>query len=217
MPDRLVTVRSYYDPIAAELAMNLLQSEGVLAFLADSKFVTNTWHLANAVQGIKLQVREEDADKARYLLDEVDMARSDRLAESEELQPMISDSHDEEPDEEEFADTDDDDDYDESEYAHVLPASGGYRVIGTGGDDDFDEEIDEEAPPNPTEATAERAFKGAAFGLIFLPLQFYVVFLLADVFFAGLPMRPRYRRKAIIAAVINVTFLILLTAYLRYG
>jgi hypothetical protein len=196
MPDRLITLRSYYDLLDAEMAVNLLRSEGVPAFLADSKFVSTTWHLANAVQGIKLQVRAEDEEKARYFLGEVDMARNERRTDWEQ-----------DPDED-LDDEFDDDEFDESEHDHLLPITGGYARRSV-------DEIDDETPPNPAEANAERAFKGAAFGLLFLPLQFYVTFLLADILFSGRSLRPRYRRKALLAGIINVIFLVLLTVYLR--
>ncbi len=210
MPHRLVTVRSYFDPLDAEMAVNLLRSEGIHASLADSKLVSNTWHLANAVQGIKLQVPEQDLAKANYYLGEIESARSERLSEEPDMPRgpaarNTDDLEDEDDDDDEFAG--DPEDFDETESDHILPWSGGYE--GNPQDEDL------ETPPNRAEASAERAFKGAAFGLIFIPLQFYVTILLAEAFFGGEPLRPRYRRRAIFAAVVNVIFLVLLTFYLR--
>gem|GEM_PF-3163277 len=206
MPQRLVTVRSYFDTLDAEMAVNLLRSEGIEASLADAKLVSNTWHLANAVQGIKLQVPEQDLAKANYYLGEIESARSERLAEEPAVPrgPAGRPANDMD-DDEDF--DDESDDYDETESDHILPWSGGYAT---------NQQVDEhETPPNRSEASAERAFKGAAFGLIFIPLQFYVTILLAEAFFGGEPLRPRYRRRAIFAAVVNVVFLVLLTFYLR--
>lgn len=210
MPQRFVTVRSYFDPIDAEMAVNLLRAEGIPATLADAKLVSNTWHLANAVQGIKLQVPEQDMIKANYYLGEIDSARSERLAEDRAEFAGSFDrdrSDDEQDDDDDFPD-ESDDDFDETESDHILPWTGGYAAHA---EDDLDE------PPNRAEANAERAFKGAAFGLIFIPLQFYVTLLLADVLFGGEKLRPRYRRRALIAAFVNLTFLVLLTVYLRYS
>lgn len=213
MPQRLVTVRSYFDPLDAEMAVNLLRAEGIPATLADSKLVSNTWHLANAVQGIKLQVPEQDLAKANYFLGEIDSARSERLSEdrseSSEAFDQAADGDDESDDDDDDASEFDDEDFDEAESAHTLPWSGGYAATTA--------EDDHEIPPNRAEANAERAFKGAAFGLIFIPLQFYVTLLLADVFFGGEKLRRRYRRRAIIAAIVNLVFLVLLTFYLRYS
>ncbi|MBI1322069.1 hypothetical protein GC170_02620 [bacterium] len=205
MPQRLVTVRSYFDPLDAEMAVNLLRSEGVEATLADAKLVSNTWHLANAVQGIKLQVPEQDLNKASYYLGEIDSARSERLSENraEFAASFEHDGTDDEDDDEEadYAD-ESDDDFDETESDHILPWTGGYAA--TADSDDLED------PPNRAEANADRAFKGAAFGLIFIPLQFYVTLLLARVYFGGENLRPRYRRRAILAAVVNMTFLVLM-------
>lgn len=208
MPQRLVTVRSYFDTLDAEMAVNLLRSEGIEASLADAKLVSNTWHLANAVQGIKLQVPEQDLAKANYYLGEIESARSERLAEEPAVPrgPAARNTDDpEDDDDDDFVD--DSEDFDETESDHILPWSGGYSTNLA--------EDDLETPPNRAEASAERAFKGAAFGLIFIPLQFYVTILLAEAFFGGEPLRPRYRRRAIFAAVVNVIFLVLLTFYLR--
>lgn len=208
MTQPFVTIRSYFDPLDAEMALNLLRAEGIPATLADSKLVSNTWHLANAVQGIKLQVPEQDRAKAVYYLGEIDSARSDRLAEDRvdsRKAPAAAAIDDIDDDLE--GDYDDSDEEDGAD--HILPWSGGYAA--TYAEDDM------ETPPNRAEANAERAFKGAAFGLIFIPLQFYVTLLLADVFFGGEPLRARYRRRAIVAAAVNVTFLALLAFYLRYS
>jgi hypothetical protein len=213
MPSRLVTVRSYFDPLDAEMALNHLRGVGVEASLADAKLVATTWHLANAVQGIKLQVPEQEVAKAEYYLAEIDTARTDRrtrtLAEASQAgHPQSDDDWDDEDDAE--YDEPEDDSYDESESAHVLPFVGGYART--------DEDDDSEDPPDETETKAERAFRGAAFGLIFIPLQFYVTWILLDIFFTGGRMRKRYRRRAYIAAILNFVFLALLAGlYLILG
>ncbi len=213
MPEKLVTVRSYFDPVAASMAETYLRNVGISAVLADEKLVSNTWHLANAVQGIKLQVPEPDLAKAVYYLGEIDSARSERLA--GDSSPAIRRSgqvnhlDDSEDDDDEFDDEYEDDSDGFEESAHLLPFQGGYA--------DSSEADEDDGPPNQAEANAERAFRGAAFGLIFVPLQFYVTLLLADVYFAGEKLRPRYRRRAIVAAIVNFLFLVLLTFYLRYS
>jgi len=209
MPEKLVTVRSYFDPVAASMAESYLRNVGISVVLADEKLVSNTWHLANAVQGIKLQVPEPDLAKAMYYLGEIDSARSERLAGDAShsiRRPGDVDPLDDAEDEE-FEDDFEDDSDDFEESAHLLPFQGGYAVAAE----------DDDVPPNRAEANAERAFRGAAFGLIFVPLQFYVTLLLADVYFAGEKLRPRYRRRAIVAAIVNFIFLVLLTLYLRYS
>ena len=73
------------------------------------------------------------------------------------------------------------------------------------GDLDQDQEADDFEPePTTRDKNAERAFKGAIFGLLFFPLQFYVFYLLLRVFLSERPLGDHERRKAIIAGVINL-------------
>ena len=81
--------------------------------------------------------------------------------------------------------------------------------------------------PVPAAAGAERAELtraierylvsdlGAALGLLFPPLQFYVSYLLLRVYFSDERLRPRYRALALIAALINVPMLLLTGVILR--
>ncbi len=65
MPDRFVTVASYAWTPEAQIAKNLLESEGIPAFVAGEQ-------VANVFSGVvgeaQLQVREEDAPRAVSLL-----------------------------------------------------------------------------------------------------------------------------------------------------
>jgi hypothetical protein len=49
---------------------------------------------------------------------------------------------------------------------------------------------------------AERAFRGAILGILFLPVQFYVFYLLVKVFISEEPIGDRERRRAIVAGVL---------------
>lgn len=60
------------------------------------------------------------------------------------------------------------------------------------------------------EEFAHRAFRGAVMGLLFWPLQFYVVWLLAKVMDSEDPLDQRHRRYAWGAAVISIPFVVLL-------
>lgn len=156
MSSRITTVRTFDDPIKAKLALNYLNSEGVDAYLSDDNIVMNTWYLANAVQGIKLQVREEDEALALILLEEIDEIQREKYS------------------------PDDDDEFNFNELV-----------------DRFGVIDDEEIKPNQREANAERAFKGAVFGLLFLPIQFYVIYLVGCVLVSQEEMRNRYVWKAL--------------------
>lgn len=64
MSDPLTTVRTYYNPAAAEFVRGLLESFGIPAFLADE----NIARLYSGFQ-VRLQVRESDLPDARQILD----------------------------------------------------------------------------------------------------------------------------------------------------
>ncbi len=66
---RLVTIRQFRDVPNAYLAKGLLDSAGIEAFLFDANIVSADWFYSNAVGGVKLRVREEDAAEALELLD----------------------------------------------------------------------------------------------------------------------------------------------------
>jgi hypothetical protein len=52
------------------IAKSMLDSAGIESFLGDENLVRLDWFYSNLVGGIKLMVREEDADTARKLLEE---------------------------------------------------------------------------------------------------------------------------------------------------
>src|SRR5258706_14063700 len=64
--ERFVTVATYVLPWEAQLAKARLESEGIAALVADENAAGI--YGANAIGGIKLRVREEDADRAADLL-----------------------------------------------------------------------------------------------------------------------------------------------------
>ncbi len=72
MSDKLVTIGTFHTVVEATFALNQLEAEGVKAVLADTASVEVMWHLTEAIGGIKLQVMEEDADRAISILDSHD-------------------------------------------------------------------------------------------------------------------------------------------------
>ena len=63
-----VMVGRYRDLPQAAIAKGVLESAGIESFLADDNIVGIAWHYSNAVGGIKLFVRAEDAEAAQELL-----------------------------------------------------------------------------------------------------------------------------------------------------
>jgi Putative prokaryotic signal transducing protein len=65
-----VTVGKFRDLSEALLAKGMLESAGIECFLADQDLVRMDWFYSNAIGGMRLQVREEDADAATELLEQ---------------------------------------------------------------------------------------------------------------------------------------------------
>lgn len=65
---RIVSLLQYMTLPEALLAKSLLDSAGIESFLGDQNIIRMDWFLANALGGVKLRVREEDAEEAAALL-----------------------------------------------------------------------------------------------------------------------------------------------------
>lgn len=65
-----VIIGRYQGLPAASIAQSILDSAGIEAFLSDDNLIRMDWLWSNAVGGIKLLVREEDAEAARKLLEQ---------------------------------------------------------------------------------------------------------------------------------------------------
>ncbi len=65
-----IMVGRYRDSGEAMIAKSMLDSAGIECFLGDENLVRLDWFYSNLIGGIKLMVREEDAETARKLLEE---------------------------------------------------------------------------------------------------------------------------------------------------
>jgi Putative prokaryotic signal transducing protein len=65
---KVVILRKYMTLPEALLAKSILDSAGIESFLADQNIIRMDWFLSNALGGVKLRVREEDAEEAAALL-----------------------------------------------------------------------------------------------------------------------------------------------------
>jgi hypothetical protein len=68
--ERLVTVRQFRDLPEALLAKSILDAAGIECLLGDENMVRMDWFISNALGGVKVWVRREDADAAAKLLDQ---------------------------------------------------------------------------------------------------------------------------------------------------
>jgi len=79
----LIVVRSFSQPHEAHLACSALRAAGLEATVADANIVAADWLYSNAVGGVKVLVRAEDASVAREVLD-----TPAAVAEGEEPEPV---------------------------------------------------------------------------------------------------------------------------------
>ena len=90
MLDRLSTVATFQDPVAAALARNYLQSHGISACLIDETTIATDWMISNAIGGIKLQVSCLQFERAELLLAQVRAEREEADAQEEPEQTGIA-------------------------------------------------------------------------------------------------------------------------------
>jgi hypothetical protein len=69
-PPGPILVGRYRDSGEAMIAKSMLDSAGIECFLGDENIVRIDWLYSNLIGGIKLMVRQEDAETARSLLKE---------------------------------------------------------------------------------------------------------------------------------------------------
>jgi hypothetical protein len=141
MAERLVTVATFHDPVAAAMAKNFLHSEGIPAELFDEATIATGWMLAGAIGGIKLQVAPIHVERAEMLLARV-QAEQDDAGKDEPPTPTTAIAT--------------------AETAEELQA--------------------EREDREPINKLADRLFRTAVFGLIFWPLQVYVLWLFVQLF-----------------------------------
>lgn len=90
MKDQLITIASYPQPIEAHIAKGRLEAEGILCFLGDENIVSVHPFYSNAVGGVKLKVREAEAERAVEILEQIrgeEAAPNTFSAEDHEPQP----------------------------------------------------------------------------------------------------------------------------------
>jgi hypothetical protein len=79
----LVMLRSYRDPIDAELAKSRLESAGIPALILDKHLASIQWLYSNAIGGAKIEVDESDLDASLELLQEEHSADLAEIPESQ--------------------------------------------------------------------------------------------------------------------------------------
>ncbi|GJD20505.1 hypothetical protein RIVM261_054610 [Rivularia sp. IAM M-261] len=82
MNNNLITIATFGNSVEASLAKQLLEAEGIPAFLMDDDTASMAWHLTIALGWIKLKVLQSDADNAIDILTAVEFINSDTEAPS---------------------------------------------------------------------------------------------------------------------------------------
>jgi len=188
MDEKLITVATFGNSVEANLAKHRLETAGIRAFLADADTADVAWQL---IGGIKLQIPEGDEEVALALLERPFEAVSRRAAGRPRGKKRkvikltaITPAGPRMPSEP-AEDYDEDDD------------EAGF------GEDEDDEE--EEVPE--IDKVAERAWRGALLGILFFPLEFYVLGLLLHILFGRDKPSPALWWKVAVAAVVNLVVL----------
>jgi hypothetical protein len=83
-PDRLITIRHYWDAYEANLASNLLESNEIFTSLTNESLAHNAWHYNVATKGVGLQIRAKDFELADSLLQDVENPSEEKEIEREE-------------------------------------------------------------------------------------------------------------------------------------
>jgi hypothetical protein len=193
----LLTVASFDDSVSASLVMNRLRRAGLPAVLSHENAVTWFWYLSNAIGGIEVQVNSKDAETARCLIEQHEQLTAADAAAAE----AGSETETEELTGDEVADL------------STADAEAETAAVNTANTDQ--EPLDDEPLPTERERNADRAARGAVLGIMFLPLQLYVLYLLLfRVFTSEENLDDRHKHKTIAAGVIN--FLVLVGSYLQW-
>ena len=95
MGTRLVTVATFDQVAQAQMAADAIRAAGIGAVVADAEVVSMDWLLGQAVGGIKVQVRGEDAERAVAELNWAFGERGERLG--AEGEPAADDEEGDEP------------------------------------------------------------------------------------------------------------------------
>jgi hypothetical protein len=179
--DDLVTVATFDNAVAARLAFNHVREAGLPAVLLDENTVAMDWLLSNAIGGIKIQVNSKDVARARQLID--DHQRQNEAADGEPA-PVT-------------------DEMDVESMDALALASAPEDVVS----EEDGPDVEEMPPLSSREQLALYARRGAFLGILFPPIEFYVLYLVIKVFVSDEPLGARYRNMSLVAAVIMLIVL----------
>ncbi len=193
MPGQLVTIATFDLPTKARIAQNLLEQAGIKSVVTDESVVTMDWLLGNAVGWVKLQVLDDDAEKAVSALEE-SLGTGDESVDEDALAAEAVASGKEDGEEPATATT-------------VAPVS------------QSDESL---LPTSERDVYARRLFLTSVFSIAFPPLWFYTIYLFLNAALGEGPISPQgridlFRGAAIMAAGLLVLFTLLMSYWALLG
>ncbi len=65
---QLITIASFNEPLEAYIVKGRLEAEGIPTYIAHEHHISVAWYLSNALGGVKIQIRKEDKDFAKNIL-----------------------------------------------------------------------------------------------------------------------------------------------------
>lgn len=184
MSQKLVTIATFDQAAKARLAQNALTEAGIRAAVADETTVAMDWLLGNAIGWIKLQVLEDDAERA---VAELERAFGEH---GEKLEPVDQEAFEREA---VTAPTESDSPVEEA-FRKAPPTAASAE--------------DEEETSTEREQYARRAFRAALFGLLMPAILFYAIYLLQVVAFTEGRLGSRAWKQAWAAVAMTAIGLI---------
>ena len=174
MAGKLVTIATFDQTAKARLAQNALTEAGIKATVADETTIAMDWLLGAAVGWVKVQVLDEDAERAVAVLEEAlgaddEPVDQEALAVEAEAAGAEADAEPEPP---------------------LAPQPTAPVPFST------DDEI--EPPLSERDQYARRLFLAALFGLVIPLLWFYAVYLFLNAAFGPGPLSARGRNKLLL-------------------
>ncbi len=191
MAGNLVTVATFDLPAKARLAQNVLEAAGIKAVVTDETIVAMDWLLGNAVGWVKVQVLEEDAERAVAALEE-SLGGAEEPVDEAALAAEAEAAKPEEGSE-----------LPKSE----LPTPSGPATSLVARSVATEPQEDAEEKPSERDEYARRLFFAAVFSLVFAPLWFYALYLFLNAAFGEGPISARGRSHLLYGgAIVGVTF-----------
>lgn len=182
MANRLVTLATFDTIAQAHVAKGELEAIGVRAFLTDEETVGMLWHFANALGGVKIQIAEEDSERAVALLRERFGTESEEPLDGPSLEEQALAMPREDEDDPEPA---------------VAPPEVFAPAV--------------EEPPTPREENARKLLLVAWLGIIIPPLSFFALYVLLKSMFGAGPLSRQGRINVVAGALWMIPCLLLMS------